>query len=492
MKVIAYSFNGVQAIESNSEFVAEALAAAPGKKFICLCEAGGTMRQTVNFPQGKPSRSLQAAYKLLAEGGAAPGDVVHLERGLYGWYQADLPIVGDYTPDLGRTPMAAADPTLQNVSQTVGYEAKEGDKAAAPAPAKKNCAGRAAAAGGRGARGACRTPPAQQWRGMERLGALQGHSRGPASLTGDPLWWVLPSGDSDYAAALRLRAQHREAFSRFDGLWGSVGLCVAFLSLRLVFNNAFKTLTRARCSSKERQQLLDKIEEEIWVTLGGSLLLVAGWQCLASVSGYCGVHDTAGCYAGWPLIPVEPNVHKYFNVELGWYFHLMLKHALGLGLADTGAMGAHHLATVALIVTSYLLNVHLVGLLVFGVLNLSSPLLHLSKLASNLEMRRAKTGLFAAFAAVFFVTRVLVFPYVVLKGAVHDAPAGIRAITQYFWPCVCWLGCNALLLVLCGMQFVWFKAVLRVLRAALKATNKELEAEMASADPAGTGAKAHA
>lgn len=55
------------------------------------------------------------------------------------------------------------------------------------------------------------------------------------------------------------------------------------------------------------------------------------------------------------------------------------------------------------------------GLLVFCVLNISSPLLHLSKLANTLEMQQSKTLLFAAFAFVFFTTRVLLFPYVIIK-----------------------------------------------------------------------------
>jgi hypothetical protein len=33
----------------------------------------------------------------------------------------------------------------------------------------------------------------------------------------------------------------------------------------------------------------------------------------------------------------------------------------GLGLQDNGTMGAHHLATVALVVLSYMLNVHMLG-----------------------------------------------------------------------------------------------------------------------------------
>lgn len=137
MKVVAYSFNGVSPIDSNNNFTAEALAAAPGKKFIAMCEAGGTMKATVNFPQGKPSRSLQAAFKLIDEAGLTADDVVHLERGVYGWYQSGLPMVGSYTPDLGRTPMAAKDPTLLNAVQGAGYELKEGDKPL-DQPAKKN------------------------------------------------------------------------------------------------------------------------------------------------------------------------------------------------------------------------------------------------------------------------------------------------------------------------------------------------------------------
>uniref|UniRef100_A0A383WG05 Rhodanese domain-containing protein n=1 Tax=Tetradesmus obliquus TaxID=3088 RepID=A0A383WG05_TETOB len=136
MKLIAFSFNGVQPIDSNATFTKDALAASPAKKFITLCEAGGTMKPTVNFPLGKPSRSLQAAWKLMAEGGVAPGDVVHLERGLYGWYQADLPIEGTYTPDLGRTPMAAQDPAVNSIAQSTGYEQQAGDKQQ-PEPAQK-------------------------------------------------------------------------------------------------------------------------------------------------------------------------------------------------------------------------------------------------------------------------------------------------------------------------------------------------------------------
>jgi hypothetical protein len=63
--------------------------------------------------------------------------VVHLERGAYGWYQAGLPFVGDYAPELGRTPLAAAEPTLQRINQSVGYEQRAGDTKQAVPEKKK-------------------------------------------------------------------------------------------------------------------------------------------------------------------------------------------------------------------------------------------------------------------------------------------------------------------------------------------------------------------
>lgn len=59
------------------------------------------------------------------------------------------------------------------------------------------------------------------------------------------------------------------------------------------------------------------------------MLLAVGWQCLLSVSQQCSLQDTSGCLRGWPLIPISNSVHKYYNLELGWYLHLMLKHPLG-------------------------------------------------------------------------------------------------------------------------------------------------------------------
>ncbi len=84
LKTIAYTFNGVTPMEPNPSFSEDLRkAAAGGKGLLTMCEAGGTMTPSTNFPEGKASRSLQAAYRALTEG--VTDKVAHVERGVYGW-----------------------------------------------------------------------------------------------------------------------------------------------------------------------------------------------------------------------------------------------------------------------------------------------------------------------------------------------------------------------------------------------------------------------
>lgn len=110
-KAIAYSFNGVQPIEQNPAFKGQVTAGTGGTKgVIALCEAGGSLKPTPNFPAGKASRSLQALYRVLSDD--ITDKVYHLDGGAFGWYKAGLPFVGEYdASNVGRTPNAAPEPS---------------------------------------------------------------------------------------------------------------------------------------------------------------------------------------------------------------------------------------------------------------------------------------------------------------------------------------------------------------------------------------------
>eukprot|EP00475_Leptophrys_vorax_P042379 TRINITY_DN79951_c0_g1_i1.p1 TRINITY_DN79951_c0_g1~~TRINITY_DN79951_c0_g1_i1.p1 ORF type:complete len:231 (-),score=18.52 TRINITY_DN79951_c0_g1_i1:230-922(-) len=88
----AFAFFGVfNGTEENPEFVKLVEAAVPDKAtpIIVACMPGGTLKPTKNFPMGKESRSLNAAYVLLENGYS---NIVHIEGGIYDYLKADLPV----------------------------------------------------------------------------------------------------------------------------------------------------------------------------------------------------------------------------------------------------------------------------------------------------------------------------------------------------------------------------------------------------------------
>jgi len=103
MKAALLALNGVAPTAQNPAFVEDALAAAGGRAVLVLCETGGSLVPTTAFAAGKPSRSLQAAFRLL-EDGRVKG-VAHVEGGAYAWAGTGLPFEGEYDgEDAGRTP----------------------------------------------------------------------------------------------------------------------------------------------------------------------------------------------------------------------------------------------------------------------------------------------------------------------------------------------------------------------------------------------------
>ncbi|KAL9237443.1 hypothetical protein vseg_011990 [Gypsophila vaccaria] len=87
----AFAFFGIfSGTEENPNFIEEVESKLDkNAKIIVACSAGGTMRPSMNLPEGQQSRSLIAAYLLVLNGYK---NVFHLEGGLYNWFKEDLPV----------------------------------------------------------------------------------------------------------------------------------------------------------------------------------------------------------------------------------------------------------------------------------------------------------------------------------------------------------------------------------------------------------------
>mmetsp|Transcript_14193 Transcript_14193/g.40233 ORF Transcript_14193/g.40233 Transcript_14193/m.40233 type:complete len:310 (+) Transcript_14193:111-1040(+) len=99
LKKALYQSQGTYPVEPNSDFLEEAVAAAPkpglfgAKGVVVCCAEGGNMTPTQNLTQGVAARSLVAAYRLLTETDIT--NVVHLKGGINAWFRAGLPGAGE-------------------------------------------------------------------------------------------------------------------------------------------------------------------------------------------------------------------------------------------------------------------------------------------------------------------------------------------------------------------------------------------------------------
>ncbi|KAI3425943.1 hypothetical protein D9Q98_007913 [Chlorella vulgaris] len=268
-------------------------------------------------------------------------------------------------------------------------------------------------------------------------------------------------------------------------LAGAVKMLVVLVVARFVFNMLLKGPTArlaARRGSDAHHRDGRRLLEELWVTAGNLLMLGAALYVMLRKNGGCWFLNTDTCLAGWPNIVAEPEVARYYQLELAWYLHMLLKPVLHYGLPDGRDMLVHHFASLALILVSYGTNLTRIGVVVLGIFAISNPLLHIAKICNQLSLGPLKIGGFMVFALAFFLSRVILVPLAVLKPALLDSRRYIPyAVEDFrFWYYVI----NVLLVGLYFMQLLWMRSIARVLSSASSHGSVAASDMSAKLDPA--------
>jgi len=181
-------------------------------------------------------------------------------------------------------------------------------------------------------------------------------------------------------------------------------------------------------------------------------------------NGGCWFGDTRECFADWPNHQVSPEVSLYYNLELAWYGHLLLKSVFKYGQPDGRDMMVHHCASVTLLLASCGFSLTRMGVLVLTMFAISNPSLHLAKVFNQLDIAPLRVPAFAFFAFVFFVSRVLLVPPIILYPAAVESREWIPYAVRDF-PAL-YVALNVLLGVLYSLQLVWMWSIFRVLKHA--------------------------
>jgi hypothetical protein len=113
-------------------------------------------------------------------------------------------------------------------------------------------------------------------------------------------------------------------------------LLLLLIIARFAFNALLRgptTRLAARHGADAQHRDGSRLLEELWVTAGNLLMLAAAAHAMLRNNGGCSFFNTAPCLAGWPSISTAPAVVRYYQLELAWYLHMLLKPLLKYGLA---------------------------------------------------------------------------------------------------------------------------------------------------------------
>jgi len=122
------------------------------------------------------------------------------------------------------------------------------------------------------------------------------------------------------------------------------------------------------------------------------------------------------------------------------------------------------------------------GIVVLTLFGISNPTLHLAKLCNQLDIGILRVPTFALFAGLFFMTRVVLVPLIILiPGMFHSRQWVPYAVRDFH---AAYVALNFMMTVMYALQLVWMRSILRVLRQAATAGADAASQLSAQVDPA--------
>ncbi|XP_054916020.1 ceramide synthase 2-like isoform X2 [Poeciliopsis prolifica] len=199
----------------------------------------------------------------------------------------------------------------------------------------------------------------------------------------------------------------------------------------------------------------------------------ASWRFVFYLSAFIGgiaalydkewLYDFRQVWTSYPKQSMLDSQYWYYILEMSFYGCLLCSVAFDVKRKDFKEQIIHHLATLVLLSFSWCANFIRVGTLVILVHDASDILLESAKLFNYAKWEKTSHGLFVAFAIVFMVTRLIIFPFWLIHCTwvypVHHYPAFFG---YYFF--------NVMLVVLLFLHIFWTYLIFRMIRKFLFGT----------------------
>jgi len=208
----------------------------------------------------------------------------------------------------------------------------------------------------------------------------------------------------------------------------------------------------------KKRKLHENVYYTIWHTLSFIIVLLAvspePWfrQMIAS-------RDSGWSLYGWPHAFTHQETSLYM-FELAFWVSCLLFMAVETVRKDFKEMLLHHIATIALISISYKYGFIRIGYVVLLVHDVGDIFLYSAKSFNYLKFERTTNILFGAFVVVFFVSRLVLFTFVLRSawlGVLNYYPEMNRTVDKSA------VILPLLLAVLQILHYMWFGLILRMI-----------------------------
>lgn len=207
---------------------------------------------------------------------------------------------------------------------------------------------------------------------------------------------------------------------------------------------------RRRAQSKPSE--IQRFKETSWRFL---FYLLSFWCGLYILLDKPWFWETKHCWYNYPVQQVSTDVWWYYMLEMAFYWSLVLSLFMDTKRKDFGEMIVHHIATLTLMGMSWAANMVRVGTLVLCVHDAVDYILEFAKLAKYCKYNRVCDGLFIVFTIVWFITRLLIYPFRILWSTLFEATSVVGMAPVYYVY-------NGLLCILQVLHIIWFYMILRM------------------------------
>ncbi|XP_076093560.1 ceramide synthase 5-like [Mytilus galloprovincialis] len=200
---------------------------------------------------------------------------------------------------------------------------------------------------------------------------------------------------------------------------------------------------------------IKKLQDASWHFM---FYLIMSWYGLFILWDKPWFKKSINCWVDWPAQSVSNDIYWYYLIELGFYLSAVYMLFTDHKRKDFTEFIIHHVVTIFLLVLSFSYNLLRAGTLVLCIHDQVDYLLAMAKIAIYCKKPLIADTLFVLFILVWIITRLGIYPYVILYSVYIDLPVYARELGPYvemYDTCTLMKFVKGALLVLQILHLIW-------------------------------------